>query len=335
MIRKGLQWLAAQQKLEGHWSATGGQYRVAMTALAGLAFVREGSTAHKGKYAEQIRRASEWLLTRVRKGGAHDGLIGDPGEPSEAVRYMFGHGFAMQFLAEVVGEEDNRERRKRLMDVLRRAVKFSKDNQSERGGWFYTSYADSGGADEMAVTVVQLHALRAVRDAGIAVPREILKKGEKYLEKATAPGGGVVYPAPGKVPGAIGGGRPALTAGALACVYPEGARRTLWKKWLVFCRDRLPLKGSLGMSVDEFAHYFYAPVVWRLGDNGWARLFPDSRPADRVTWTGYRAARFDWLMRQQNADGSWSNGGVGPVYSTAMHLLVLQLDNTVLPLTPR
>ena len=36
-----------------------------------------------------------------------------------------------------------------------------------------------------------------------------------------------------------------------------------------------------------------------------------------MTWTAYRAAMFDGLIRTQNADGSWPGGGgfsVGPVY---------------------
>jgi hypothetical protein len=132
------------------------------------------------------------------------------------------------------------------------------------------------------------------------------------------------------------GGRPALTAGALAYVFPDAAQRQLTKRWLLFCRNELPLGGTLGPTVDEFAHYFYGPVVLELGDDGWDKLFPDASPEDRVTWTQYRAARFDWLLKRQNADGSWANADVGPVYATTMHLLVLQLDNTVrLPLTPR
>ena len=40
----------------------------------------------------------------------------------------------------------------------------------------------------------------------------------------------------------------------------------------------------------------------------------------------------------QNADGSWSQAGgwsVGPVYSTSVFLVLLQLDNNYLPVYQR
>ena len=50
--------------------------------------------------------------------------------------------------------------------------------------------------------------------------------------------------------------------------------------------------------------------------------------------TAYRTVLFDKLMQTQQADGSWSAGsvGVGPVYSTAINVAVLQLDRGHLPI---
>ena len=44
---------------------------------------------------------------------------------------------------------------------------------------------------------------------------------------------------------------------------------------------------------------------------------------------------FDYLKRTQGADGSWTGGHVGPVFITAVHLTILQLDNAVVPLYMR
>ena len=47
---------------------------------------------------------------------------------------------------------------------------------------------------------------------------------------------------------------------------------------------------------------------------------------------------FDHLVQTQNADGSWPGGGgfsVGPVYSTAIYLTIMQLDNGTLPIYQR
>jgi hypothetical protein len=58
---RGLEWLAKQQK-RGYWEANGGQYRVAMTALSGIAFISEGSTTTRGKYAENIEKAVDYQI---------------------------------------------------------------------------------------------------------------------------------------------------------------------------------------------------------------------------------------------------------------------------------
>ena len=71
-ITGGLDWLAYQQHKLGHWTAQG-RYPTAMTALAGMAMLCEGSTTTQGKYAENIRRAVDFLTQRSRP----NGLIGD------------------------------------------------------------------------------------------------------------------------------------------------------------------------------------------------------------------------------------------------------------------
>src|SRR5947209_6748964 len=102
-VRKGLEWLAKQQHRDGHWAGNDGQYPVALTALAGMAFLAEGSTFDDGKYADNIKRATRWLMDRSQKGGDRDGLIGNPDNPNEAGRYMYGHGYGLAFLANVYG----------------------------------------------------------------------------------------------------------------------------------------------------------------------------------------------------------------------------------------
>ena len=123
-VRKGLDYLIRNQFKDGHWGANGDQYPVSMTALAGMALLMEGSTVRDGKYATSIRKAADWLMERSMRGQQRDGLIGNPEHPTEAGRYMYGHGFAMLFLSSVYGDEEDRERREKLKDILTRAVKY-------------------------------------------------------------------------------------------------------------------------------------------------------------------------------------------------------------------
>src|SRR5262245_45506619 len=264
VVQKALKWLADQQdKRTGHWEGQGKTYPVALTALGGMALLGEGSTAAEGKYARNIRLARDYLMAKAQPGG----LIGDPTSPIEAGRYMFGHGFAMLFLSCIYDQEKDTDRRRNLEAVLTRAAKFTREAQTSRGGWGYVSAREGGDFDEGPVTVTQVQALRAARNAGIPVPNEALKDALKYLQKATGPDGGVIYSlAAGPVGGA---GRPPLTAAAAACCFSGGEIDTPhFKTWLRFCHRKVPLLGEMRQGYDEYTHYYYAQAVYKLGDDG-------------------------------------------------------------------
>jgi hypothetical protein len=328
-VNKGLEWMARNQSKDGHWEAFGGQYPVSMTALAGMSLLMEGSTIREGKYRDNIRRAVDWLMAR----GMPNGLIGNPNNASEASRYMYGHGFSMLFLSSVVGEEEDPDRRRRLVDILERAAKFSRDAQTDRGGWGYVSAKDGGGFDEGSVTITQVQGLRAARNAGIAVPAEAIKNALKYLSDSTNARGGVVY----SLMMGGGEGRPALTAAAIACGFSAGEHDSpLVKRWFRFCQENLRASYGDGRTGhhDEYTYYYFAQAIYMLGDDGWAKLFPDSK-GEGLKWSAFRKASFDSLVRSQGSDGSWSGGHVGPVFITAVHLSILQLDKAALPIYQR
>jgi squalene cyclase len=328
-IDRGLEWMAKQQYRDGHWEAAGGQYPVTMTALGGMSLLMEGSTLREGKYRENIRRAVDWLMARTMP----NGMLGNPNNPSEASRYMYGHGYAMLFLSNVVGEEEEGERRRKLVDILEKAAKFSRAAQTDRGGWGYVSAKEGRGFDEGSVTITQVQALRAARNAGVVVPKEAIEMSQKYLKDSTNHEGGVIYSLAG---GGGGSGRPALTAAAISCGFAAGDYNSpLVKKWFQFCRKRIPFLSGGRFGHDEYTHYYYAQAMYMLGDDGWAKLFPESKPGDRLTWKKYKESTFPYLVRSQSRDGSWTGGHVGPVFITAVHLSILQLDKATLPIYQR
>jgi len=338
-VKKGLGYLVKQQHKDGHWGANGDQYPVSMTALAGIALLMEGSTAREGKYADNIKRAAEWLMDRSMKGNLRDGLIGNPDHPTEAGRYMYGHGFAMLFLACVYGDEDNKDNREKLKDILTRAVKYTGAAQSTQGGWYYTSKAEGGDNDEGSVTITQVQPLRACRNAGIPVPKSIIDKGREYLKNSTTPNGGVIYSLGRGGRPAIGGERPALTAAAIACSFSSGEYNSdMCKKWFAYCKNAIPI-GQVGrIGHDEYTQYYYAQSLYILGDDGWGKMFPNAPKNEWLTWSKYREVMFDHLQRTQNSDGSWPSGGgfsVGTVYSTSVYMCIMQLDKGVLPIYQR
>jgi hypothetical protein len=342
-IEKGLDWLAGKQTDRGNWSASanGDTYPIAMTALAGMAFLMEGSTVKEGKYAPNIKKAVEYLMGKVQDGGARDGLIGDPSLPNESVRYMYGHGFGMLFLASVYGDDLDKTTRKKLKDILERAVKYSIAAQSSRGGWYYTSAKDGHDQDEGSVTITQIQALRAAQNCKIEVPKKVVEKTYDYLKTCTGPRGGIYYSYTVKQE------KPAITAAGIACLFSAGEYRDdLAKKWLQYCRTEIPLtlngnnQAGNRIGQEEYMHYYYGQCVYILGDDGWEKLFGKVPENERVTWTKYRETVFDQLIKTQNQDGSWTGGGagvfnVGTVYTTSLWLALMQLDKGALPIYQR
>ena len=88
-----------------------------------------------------------------------------------------------------------------------------------------------------------------------------------------------------------------------------------------YCKDKL---FSLGQGVQHFGHWhytylYYAQVVYREGGE---------------SWRDFRSRLYGKLQREQQTDGSW-NGNIGPIYVTAISLIILQLDKGLLPIFQR
>lgn len=311
-VDKALGYLAREQRRQGYWEANGGQYRVAMTALAGVALLCEGSTTTRGLYADNISRAVDYLLDQSQPSG----LIGF----SQDYHYTYGHGFSMLFLSQVFGEEDNVLRRERIKTVLDKAVKFSIQAQTSRGGWGYVSAKDGNDFDEGSTCVTQVQGLRACRNAGIVVPREVIDAAKKYIQDCTTPEGGVQYSIRG------GGPRAPITAAAVAAMYNAGEYEETEhvKRMLDYCKANI-WPGGGGISQGHmfghwhYTHYYYAQVMYR-------------RPQD---WPKYFAEISRELIVTQQGDGSWGGGHVGPVYTTSINATILQLDRGFLPVYQR
>lgn len=325
-IRKGLEWLAkAQNKTDGSWEANGGQYPTTMTAIAGMAMLMEGSTMREGKYSQNIKKAVEWFMKRSQP----NGLLGNPNNPTEASRYMYGHGFGLLFLASVYGEEEDEKRRKDLEKLLTKAVEFACKAQTDKGGWGYVSASEGGNFDEGSVTITQLQPLRACRNAGIVVPKEAIDKSVDYLKKSTTPDGGIIY---SLANGFGGGARPPLTAAAIACAFSQGEYKSEEaKKWLKYCQKNIPF-GKGRLAHDEYQNYYFAQAMYVLGDDGWEKLFGEK---NGMKWSDFRKTMFEYIKSTQGGDGSWSGGYVGPVFATSINLTILQLENATLPIYQR
>jgi hypothetical protein len=364
-VERGLEALKKQQNQDGHWESPGGFYPTCITGVAGMAMLMEGSNLREGKYTDQISKAVNWFLAPARLQA--NGLLGNVNNASESSRYMYGHGFGTMFLSSVYGEEEDKDQRKKLETVITKAIDFTAKSQTSKkhrlaegktvdiGGWGYTSAADVGGGgfDEGSCTVPQIQALRAARNAGIKVPKEAIDKADAYLDACTTPDGGIVYNYSGN--SAVGGGRPPLTAAALACGLgtgkfteairimtgknpPKGVDRPSIVRWFEFCKKNIPIgKGRIGH--EEYTMYYFAQGMYALGDDRWALLFPGEPKESQLTWTKFKDALFPVILESQDkTTGGWTGSGgygIGPTFVTAINLCILQLDKGILPIYQR
>src|SRR5260370_22218908 len=174
--------------------------------------------------------------------------------------------------------------RRRLEGRLNRGVDFACKAMTSRGGWGYVSAADGNDFDEGSVSVTQVQALRAARNAGIVVPRQAIDKTHEYLKKCTTDRGGLIY----SLQTGGGGERPTITVAAIASMFSTGEYESgLAKKWLKFVQPLVPLDrvGNEQYGHSEYTQYYYGQVIYMLGEDGYAKLFPGSKESDPLPRT--------------------------------------------------
>ncbi|MBT3277984.1 MAG: terpene cyclase/mutase family protein [Phycisphaerales bacterium] len=332
-IAAGMEYLAKSQGKEGSWcgGSYGSNYPVAMTSLAGLAMLAGGNTPESGKYANNVRRAMDYILgVAMANNKANSKTLLITGQGGGESRPMYGHGFAMLFLAQCYGMEGNKEskRGKRIKLVLDKAVQLTATSQSDlgaakkhAGGWTYSPDANS---DEGSVTVTQLQALRACRNVGINVPKNTIDRAVALLIYLQKPDGGICYASRSR-----SSSMPALSAAAMVSFYMSGiyddrtggagAEAKMVEKLAAYCKQKCQPAGSRAYHL-YYTQLFMAQAMYQRGGEEWDTYFPKIRSK---------------LLPLQAPGGFWRGESVGQVYCTSISLIILQLPYAYLPIAQR
>jgi prenyltransferase beta subunit len=298
--QRALAWLARRQHEDGSFGSSTYHGNTAVTALAGMAFLASGSTPGRGPYGRQLNLAVDYLLASTQPSGFIVAARSSSHGP------MYGHGFAVLFLAECYGMSPRPE----LRETLSRAVKLIVNCQNREGGWRYQPQrADA----DISVTVCEVMALRAARNAGLFVPKETIDRSIAYIKRCQNTDGGFMY--------MLGGGESAFARSAAAVVALHSAgiyEGPEVRKGIDYLMQFLA-KPAAGQPYFEYGHYYAVQAMWRTGGDHWNRWFPAIR---------------DELVRMQRDDGSWPPS-IDADYATAMSIIVLQIPNNVLPIFQR
>jgi hypothetical protein len=304
-IQQSLDWLAHQQDsvTGAYGQGTEWQGNVGVTALAGMAFLSSGSTPTAGPYQRQLERITEYLLIC----STSNGFIKDT---SRNQGPMYGHGFATMYLAEVYGMS----RQPALRAKLRMAVDLILNTQNDEGGWRYLPEAQEA---DVSVTVCQMMALRAARNAGLAVPKGAIEQAVSYLERCQNAEGGFRYrlhdAAESRLP---------RSAAALVGLYSAGiADGPAVDAGILYMERYIPgPRTARDSQYYYYGAYYSGQAAWQAGGETWARWYPAQRAE---------------LLRLRTPEGHWSDPWIGNDYATAMALIALQLPFNNVPLFDR
>lgn len=309
-IDKGLDWLASQQGRDG--GLRGSSVPTCATSLAGLAWLARGDTGERGRYADNITAALQYVVKSTDAAGYINATDG-------GASGMHGHGYGVLFLAQATGTITDTQLREDVQDALVRAVQLIEKSQNQWGGWNSTPNKSAGDDGSGAIAVMQIMGLRAAREVGIAVDEQCIEKAKKYLQEMMNESGWYQYNYHSRT-----GNRQssALTGAGL---YMLGAfdlwEGSKYEKGVKNLMNAAPfLKGSArggdgGWSSWYLYTAFYASIgIFQHGGDEWKTWWPAMR---------------DDLLKQQGGGGSWPDS-YGGVY-TALALLTLELPYRTLP----
>jgi len=295
-VERGLTWLAERQAPDGSFGSLS-HYgpHVGITGLSGMAFMADGSMPGRGPYAGVVDKCLGFMISQ----SSESGLLA--AETSHGP--MYGHGFATLFLAEVYGMTHRPE----IREALRRAVRLIVNTQNEEGGWRYQPVRNDA---DISVTVCQIMALRAARNAGVYVDKTVVDNAIAYVKQSQNPDGGFRYMLQS------GGSAFARSAAGVAALQYSGEYRSdeISRGLEYVLRFAPPQEQTVGHYF--YGHYYAAQAMYMAGDVYWQRWWPAVRAE---------------LVEKQEPEGFW-RGQAGDEYGTAMALIILEMPNRLLPI---
>ena len=289
IYERGLQFLAKSQNDDGSWNDSAGR-EPGVVGLCVAAFLAHGEEPNNGPYAKNIRLGIDYIIAQQDD---KNGYIGSS---------MYNHAFATKALAESYGVVEN----PKIAPALRKAVELivSSQKRNRQGGWRYTP--ESRDADT-TVTGCQMVTLFAVRNAGIAVPDDVIKKGLAYLATNRSREGSYGYTS-------SSGGKPTLTAiGLLSFALAKERDSKGFQSSLSYLKKNIDFR-------DRYYPYYYEYYMSQA-------LFH----ADEPTWNEWNVRNIRYLSAIQSPEGSFP-GNQGVSFSTAGALLSLALNYRFLPI---
>ncbi len=307
-VVKALDWLQATQKPDGSWT---GNHPVAMTGLALLAYLGHCETPLSPKYGETVLKAITYLIDVGMK---NDNRLSN--KDATSIQWVYDHGIAAYALAEAYTFCSQLKIPIPNLDtVTKGSIDMIMQGQNDVGGWVY-KFASGGGGDN-SVGFWQIQAMKAGKHTGLWPNSKFTKPSRealKWLEKCQGRDGAIGYRGdPNRSPGLTGGG-------VLAFQMWDRGSSSHARKGVKWIAENAEFEWGQESS-NLYYHYYHAQAMINHGGK---------------EWDDYNLLFRDKLLKAQNADGSWNQGGIkhGPVnvhMATCLATLMLEVYYRFLP----
>ena len=307
-VVKCLNWLKDTQNTDGSWT---GDHPVAMTGLALLVYLGHCETPQSPEYGETVLKAITYLTDVGMK---NDGRLSN--KDATNIQWVYDHGIATYALAEAYTFCSQLKIDIPNLDtVTKQAGDMIMQGQNNSGGWVYKfASADEG---DNSIGFWQIQALKACKHTALWPNKKFnrtIREALNWLEKVQGNDGAIGYRNnPETSPGLTGGGVLAFQ------MWDKGSTGATRKgvKWIAE-----NAKFDWGQDNSNlYYHYYHAQAMINQGGN---------------EWNDYNNLFRDKLVKAQNPDGSWNQGGIhhGPVnvhMSTCLATLMLEVYYRFLP----
>ena len=182
--------------------------------------------------------------------------------------------------------------------------------QNREGGW---RYSPRSGDSDVSVTIMQVMALRAAKNAGIHVRDETLRNAITYIKRCYKPSVGGFSYQPGHTPGF------ARTAAGVCVLQLTGEYKAKEiGKAIDFLEKHFDANEHFW-----YGHYYASHAMHQVGGKQWK------------TWYERMLRRF---LPMQKPDGTFTGSdgkSAGPVYSTSIAIIALSVPMNYLPIYQR
>ncbi len=332
-LRRGLEWLAANQGPHGSWSSND----LGLVSMGALAFLSAGHAPGRGRYGDVVSRALDHILEQAKPSGLLN--------VANSQRDMYNHGLSTFVLGQAHGMTTTRDRR--LHVTLDRALQLIANTQCDDGGWDYRARRQARGHD-LSLVVMQAKALRSAVDCGLQVPSEVIALSIRNVREYYTPEG-VSRELPeseqAAVPGQFtyskgGGGRTiAMAAAGVVCLQEFGQYED-WRipkslRVIEEAVQELPEPQRNGkLPFDAYTTYYVGQALYQVGGEHWTKNYPPLRDylvASQMHDASDASLHGSW--RDNGANGGGKVGGrPGELFGTAVACFLLAIPNRYLPI---